>query len=171
MHKAGGRKSSSKRRRIYNVSRIKQDYSYSLPEICILLGTHKNTVHQWLRKGLHKINDAKPFLIHGSELKAFLAAQQSSRKMPCKLDEFYCCRCRQPRCAWGGVVDIHLRSSKVMNLRALCEQCECALNKSSGIKNLPLIAKVFNLQAVHNSHIVEILPPSVRCYLERTNKT
>lgn len=160
-----------KKKRTFNLARIRQDYSYFVPEICALLGTHKNTVHLWLRKGLPKNDDAKPFLIHGSELKRFLAAQRLSRKHPCNAEQFYCCRCRQPRSAWGGIVDVHLRNGKVINLRGLCEQCECPVNKSSSVENLPVIAKTFNIQTVHNPHIVETLPPSVRCYLQRRNET
>lgn len=160
-----------KKKRTYNLSRIKQDYSYFVPEICALLGTHKNTVHQWLQKGLTKVDDTKPYLIHGSALKEFLATQQSSRKSSCKPDEFYCCRCRQPRRVWGGIVDVTIRNSKVIRLSGLCEQCDCPVNGNRSVKNIPIIAKTFNIQTVHNSHIIETLPPSVKCYLERICKT
>jgi hypothetical protein len=160
-----------KKKRTYNLSRIKQDFSYLIPEICECLGVCKGTVHQWLRKGLPKNDDAKPFLIHGSALRAFLAAQQSTRKQPCQPDQFYCFRCRQPRRPWGSVVDVHLHNEKVINLSGLCEQCECLINKRGAVKNLRQIAETFDIQTVHNSHIVETLPPSVRCYLERKTTT
>jgi hypothetical protein len=160
-----------KKKRTYNLSRIRQNHSYFLPEICDCLGVCKGTVHLWLRKGLQKTDDTKPFLIHGSALKAFLAAQQTSRKQPCQPDQFYCFRCRQPRRPWGGVVDVHFRSSKVINLNGLCEQCECPVNKSGSVEKLPELAKIFTIQTVHNSRIVETLLPSVRCYLERKSET
>ncbi len=157
-------------RRTYSISRIKRDFGYYIPEICDLLGAHKNTVLRWIRNGLPKIDDSKPFLIHGSQLRGFLANQQTSRKSRCGPDEFYCFRCRQPRRPWNGIVDITFRSNKVLNLSGLCEQCECVINKCNSVANLPQIAKTFNLQAVHNSRIVETLHPRVRCYVREVVK-
>ncbi len=156
-----------KKKRTYNLARIKNNLSYFVPEVCESLGVHKNTVRQWLKKGLPKNDAIKPLLIHGSELKAFLAAQQSARKQPCNPEQCYCFKCKQPRSVWSGVVDIHLCNSKVINIVGLCEHCERQINKRSSVNNIPQIANTFIIQAVHNSHIIETLPPSLKCYLER----
>lgn len=157
-----------KKKRTHNLGRIKQHYSYFIPEICDLLNVHKNTVRQWLRRGLTTIDDGKPFLIHGTTLKAFLAAQQSARKQSCQPDQFYCCKCRKPSRLWGRIVDVVLHSGTIIKLSGLCEQCGCRMHKTASLKNIAQIAATFEIQTVSPLHLIETLPPSVKCYLQRS---
>ena len=94
------------KKRSYNSRRVCRDLSYSVQEAGELFGIHKNTILQWLKNGLSKIDGSKPYLIHGSELIAYLNKKREIRKSRCKANEFYCCRCRLPRRAWGDIVDI-----------------------------------------------------------------
>ena len=49
--------------------RAKSLRSYSIDEIARLLGVHRNTVRHWIRNGLPVLDDRRPNLILGSELK------------------------------------------------------------------------------------------------------
>lgn len=140
------------RKRTHNLRRIKASHSYSIREICNLLGVHKNTVREWTRRGLSRIDAHRPYMFHGTTLKEYLHGTQSARKQKCGPEQFYCFRCRQPRRAWQGVIDITIRTAKIITLSGLCEQCNCPVNRNASAKDLPDIARIFIIQTVHNKH-------------------
>jgi hypothetical protein len=65
-----------RRKRRYNVRRIKATWPYSVQEIATLFGIHKNAVLRWLKEGLQADRGQRPFLIRGDELTRFLTARQ-----------------------------------------------------------------------------------------------
>ena len=107
------------------IHRIRQRYAYSIVEVTELLGVHKNTVRIWLRSGLYAMDNTRPILIHGSELKRFLLNRRLSGKSPCKPHEFFCLKCRQPRAPWGGVVDVTRCSGRATTCSGY-RQCQSA---------------------------------------------
>ena len=140
----------------YKLNRIKKNYSYLIGEICELLGVSKNTVFIWIKKeGLKTVDSHKPFLVHGSDLKEFLQKKQSSRRFECKTDELPCLECHAPKQAWEGMVDVFVGSEVKMNLQGLCITCGSKMNKRFKRKNFDLIKKNFDVQQVHNSHLIE----------------
>ncbi len=77
-----------KRKRTYNIRRIKATWPYSVQEIAELFGIHKNAVLRWLQDGLQANRDQRPFLIRGAELARFLTARQTSKRRKCSTTEF-----------------------------------------------------------------------------------
>ncbi len=142
-------------KRTHNVRLIKQDYTYYIPEICERLGVHKNTVRDWQRHGLARIDDRRPHAIHGSALKEFLANKQSSRKHTCKPEEIYCLKCRKPCRPKDGNVDIIVRNEKLLNLRGKCEQCGCSIHRGASVNKLPELAGIYNILKTYNAHLLE----------------
>jgi hypothetical protein len=138
-----------------NLNLIKSDYTYSIPEMCEDFNKHKNTVNNWFKEGLEAIDDQKPRLVHGSTLKSFLDKKQSSNKHKCKEDQFFCVKCREPRNAWENAVDIVISNPKTGNLNAICNVCDSKMNKRFAIKNLDKVKEVFDVQKIHNSHLIE----------------
>lgn len=116
-------------KRKFNLNRIKRDMSYSPHEICELLGVHKNTVHMWLKEGLHRIDKIRPYLIHGSNLYAFLKARQEKRYKSCAPNEMYCMKCRKPLPVWENIVDVIIYNAKKVMLHGLCVVFVTALSK------------------------------------------
>lgn len=151
----------------FNTSRIRQNYSYTVPEVCRLLSIHKNTVRGWFRKGLKKIDTQRPCLIHGEVLKTFLNERQQSRRKTCAPDEFYCFRCRMPRRAMGNLADIESRTQKTVMVTGLCEACETPLRKVQSVRALLLIFQTFDIPQQQQEDIRESLSPSLNCYLEK----
>ena len=150
------------------INRIRYRHAYSIVEVTELLRVHKGTVRQWLRRGLVAMDNTRPILIHGSELKRFLLNRRSSKKSPCQPHEFYCLKCRAPRVPWGKVVDVTIRSPCLFNLHAICEVCETAMNKAAGQAKLLEMLKTLRVQQVEPRHIIETLQPSLKCYLQRS---
>lgn len=151
----------------FNTSRIRKNYSYTVPEICRLFGIHKNTVREWFRKGLKKIDEQRPCLIHGHLLKSFLDERQKSRRKKCNLEEFYCFRCRLPRRAMGNLADIEVRTEKTVMLIGLCEVCETPVRKVQSAKALLMIFQIFDIPRQQQTRLRESLSPSLNCYLQK----
>ena len=85
-----------KRRRI-DPRRAKINRSDEVEEAARVVGAHRNTVRNWLRFGLKPIDDRRPTMIRGEELRRFLSERRIKRKRPTPLGMIFCLRCREPR--------------------------------------------------------------------------
>lgn len=97
---------------------------YSIAETATLYGVHRNTVRNWLDEGLLPIDDRRPILIHGSELKRFHRQRRDNQRTVCGPGEIYCLRCRKPRRPAGGMAEYRPTSDKLGTIIAICEECE-----------------------------------------------
>lgn len=152
------------------IHRIRHRHVYSIADITALLDVHKNTVRQWIRDGLCPIDSNRPILVHGSVLKRFLQDRRSSTKSPCQMNEFYCLKCRAPRMPWAGVIDVTIRTPRLFNVHAICAVCDKPIHKAAGQDKLIKMLETLSVQQVHPWHIIETLPPSLKCYFEGVTK-
>lgn len=106
---------------------VKINRSYTLEEAARLLGVHKNTIRDWVRRGLPTVDQQRPTLILGRELAAFLAHRRSSRKRPCAPGQIYCVRCRCPRNPAGAMADYMPLTATTGNLVGLCPTCDALM--------------------------------------------
>lgn len=105
--------------------RIKTHSVYSIAEAAERLSVSANTIRNWLDKGLPHFRPHKEILIHGGDLKDFLAKREHNRKRPCPQGSMYCFKCRTPRFPPPELVEIASTGSS-LNLRGLCPSC-CGL--------------------------------------------
>ena len=84
-------------RRRPNHRLVKLHRSYTVEEVATLLGVHRNTVREWIKRGLPTCDGKRPLLILGRELAAFLQARRAKNKRACLPGEIYCVRCHVPR--------------------------------------------------------------------------
>lgn len=161
--------SLGKRRRNYNLRRIKATWPYTAPEVAKTLGIHKNAVLRWLKEGLRANRDKRPFLIRGDELIRFLSARQQSRRQKCAADEFYCFKCRVPRKAYLNIADVEFVSPSRFRVKAICEVCSTALNKMQGAGNLAKIQQTFHVQQLAELHLNEGASPNLKRDKEPSN--
>ena len=117
-------------RRTHNTRLIKRDFSYTVEEVADLFGLHPNAVRRWVKSGLGPIDDGRPMLFHGTELKAFLTKRQSERKRPGKANEFFCFSCRCQRTPLGNRVLAILQTPSRLMLKAVCSVCGGKLNRA-----------------------------------------
>jgi excisionase family DNA binding protein len=150
-----------KRKRTYNLHRIKATWPYTVPEAAKALGVHKNAVLRWLKEGLQANRDTRPYLIRGDELIRFLSARQQSRRRKCSPTEFYCFKCHEPRKAYENIVDLEFVSPSRFRVKAICEVCDTTLNKMQGIRNLTKIHQTFHVQQLAGQHLIESASPNL----------
>lgn len=100
--------------------------SYSVLELTSILGINEKTVARWMESGLKVVAGcAKPYLIYGSDLQAFLKNKDEKRKAPLKRNEFFCFGCKRPRRARRG-------SKKVVGdkEKAVCAVCSGKMSRT-----------------------------------------
>jgi hypothetical protein len=108
---------------------VKIHYSYSVEDVAALFRVHKNTVREWLRKGLHAIDRKRPTLILGSALADFLRSRRAKSKRLCGPGQLYCVKCRAPRTPLGGLVDFVAIREPLGNLTAICPCCDSLMHR------------------------------------------
>ncbi|OGT08325.1 MAG: hypothetical protein A2X78_03070 [Gammaproteobacteria bacterium GWE2_37_16] len=146
-------KKLKKYKRHFNVRRIKRNLSYSTQEIADLLGTTRNAVNSWYKRGLEKNDDRKMPLVFGENLINFLNHQRTKGKQKCAPDEFYCCKCKVPCKAWENLVDIKYIDAKRIAISGLCEKCSTEMYRLAAAKNIEELKKVFNIQMIQDKQL------------------
>jgi hypothetical protein len=148
-----------KKKRKYNTRLIKERLSYSTQDIVILFNLHKRTVQEWYTQGLPKIDERKPYLVLGANLKTFINKRQGKRKKSCKSNEFYCFKCKEPRTSWESLANIKFINEKSIMVIGICIQCKTRLNKIYPVKRYKEISKIFTIQEIHYKHLTGFYPP------------
>ena len=118
---------------------IKLHRTYSVDDVARTLGVHKNSVRGWIKSGLPVIDKARPVLMLGRELRAFLERQREARKRPTTPGHIYCFKCRDASKPAGGMADYVPLNSTTGNLQALCETCGTVMNRRARQDQLPII--------------------------------
>ncbi len=143
----------TKKKKNYNINLIKQTLSYSVIEIAELFNLHKRTVQAWLQEGLPKIDNKRPFLVKGLELKEFISHRKRKRKKKCNQDELYCCKCQEARQSRNNLVSIKILNEKSGLIQGICNQCNTKINKLFASKNLEIIKEIFVVQRIDNKNL------------------
>jgi len=126
-------------KRTYNPRLAKIHRNYSVEEIAELYGIHKNSVRMWIKQGLPTIDDKRPKLVHGQDLRAFLDNKRTKNKCSCKPGEIYCVRCREPRSPAGNMADYQPVTSELGNLVGICPSCEIMIYRRTSLAKLERI--------------------------------
>lgn len=162
---------NKKRVRKINTRLIRQSYPYHVDDIVDLYGIHKQTVYQWIKAGLPTTDSQKPFIIRGVALREFIDKRQLKRKITCKENELYCCKCRCSRQSWENAVDIFIENEKQINIQGLCEVCNTTTNRWGRTAKLEIYQKLYNIQTVHDKRLTGCTLSAVNTHLEGGNQT
>lgn len=128
-----------------NPNRAKIHRNYTVEEVAILFGVHKNTVRNWIKRGLPVLDDQKPCLILGYELRDYLRTSRKKNKRKCKPGEMYCLSCKLPRRPAANMVDYEPFSGTAGRLIGLCSVCENMINRFASFASLPKFSKEFDI--------------------------
>ncbi|OOY57532.1 helix-turn-helix domain-containing protein [Solemya velum gill symbiont] len=129
----------------YNPNLVKINRNYTFEELAMVFGVHKNTVSSWVKNGLPCLKERRPFLILGTEARAYLQQQRTVKKQKCKPDEFFCMRCKAPTKPAENYVEYMPLSATKGRLTGFCGRCECVVNKFISFDSLARYSVIFNL--------------------------
>lgn len=135
---------SGRKKRKPDFRRIRTTKTYSVSEIGKALGRNQATVRRWLRDGLPTIDDQRPPIVHGADLKAWLVTRWDKGKRPCQPGELYCCKCRRPRKPADNSFSIEPHNDKTVTLKGLCSVCGTRMSQAGSRAKELEIRQVFD---------------------------
>ena len=106
---------------------VKTHRNYTVEEVASLFRVHRNTVREWVKRGLPTCDDRRPMLILGTDLAAFLRARRLKNRQTCSPGEIYCVRCRAPRAPAGNMAEYQPRTETLGTLIGICSRCDCLM--------------------------------------------
>lgn len=68
---------------------------------------------------------------------------------------------------YGLMVDVTFRNQATAQISGLCCKCETRINRISSLAKLTGMLKAFDQVTLLNPRLIERLPPSLNCYLEK----
>jgi hypothetical protein len=143
---------------------VKIHRSYTVEEVARLLGAHKNTVRAWIKAGLPAIDNSRPTLIFGLDLRDFLSARRAKLRQPCAPGFIYCVKCRTPKAPAGDMADYVPISDTMGNLRGICPDCETLIHRRVNRAKIDLIRGRLDVTPpLAQSHIRDLVSPSLNC--------
>lgn len=124
---------------------IKSFRCYTFDEAAAVTGVSHRTIRSWSADGLCVMDDERPTLIRGDDLRSYIQSKRSGRKVKTSIDTFYCLRCRKERRAAEGLADCTITESRA-TLTALCEVCETVVSKPMARARVAEIAQLLDLR-------------------------
>jgi len=109
--------------------RVRKHRIYTTDETARLLGVCKESVRRWMAQGLPVIRDAKPFLIRGADLIAFLRKRRTP-KVRCGMGEAYCVACRKASRPMPGSWSIEFNARGRPFLKGYCNDCGTGMRRA-----------------------------------------
>ena len=136
--------------------------SYSVNELAIVLGVHKQTVRGWIKAGLPADDSKRPVLILGEELQEWFGKRRKAARHPLQPGQFYCFKCRQPKAPALEMVEYAATNASTGNLKAMCATCDTFMHRR--VKLADLASKMPNLDVQRTEagpSICELTKPSL----------
>ena len=141
-------------RKRFNTRIVRAKQNYSTEEIADLFKIHINTVHAWYKAGLSRIDNQKPCLVFGQDLKDFLDAKNRSKKHPCAPNELFCCKCQKPSRPKDNLVCIKVTPART-NIVGYCATCGTKINKAISPQKIDFFNQSLTVQTVHTENLIE----------------
>jgi len=118
---------------------VRKHRLYTYAELSRALGVHKRTIRKWVEtEGLPVIDDQRPHMFEGSEVKLFLDQRNEKRKQPCPLGHIFCFKCKTPRRPAMNALDYAPSNIGAGMIYGLCERCLTLMSQRIGHADLAL---------------------------------
>jgi hypothetical protein len=146
-----------------NLRLAKIHRNYSVEEVSRLFAIHKNTVRAWLRQGLAPIDDQRPTVIRGKELRRFLAERRASTKQVCGSGQIYCLPCRAPKLPAGKLAEC-IQTGNTGTLQGICPDCNRMIYRKVNPQKLEAIRGDLDITVTQAEPRIEgTAKPNVNC--------
>lgn len=127
------------------LSRIKSFRCYTFEEAAEVSGVSPRTIRNWASDGLRVMDDTRPALIRGDELRDHIKLKRESRATKTQLDTFYCFSCRKERRAVERIADCMIKAGRA-SLTALCDVCGTVVSKPVAEARIPNLSRILDLK-------------------------
>jgi hypothetical protein len=145
--------------------------SYSVEDAARLFNIHKNTVRNWLRHGLEAIDDQRPILVRGAELRRFLTLRRARAKQACGPGRIFCLPCRGPKVPAGKIAECIRTGDTAGTLQGICPDCDRMVYRRVNPLKLDAVRGDLDVTITQASpRIEETTKPNVNCDSSEGNR-
>jgi hypothetical protein len=138
--------------------------SYSVDEVSRLFTVHKNTVRNWLGQGLKPIDDQRPIVVLGQELRRFLADRRGRSKQTCGPGRIFCQPCRAPKVPALNMADCIQIGDTAGKLQGICPDCGRMIYRRVNPQKLDSVRGDLDVTVTRaRTRIEETTKPIVNC--------
>lgn len=130
--------------RSYNVQKVKKNRVYSVDDLISLYGVSANTVSNWVRAGLRRSDDQRPYLFRGGAVAEFLKARRDRSMSQLNPGEFKCFGCKAAVFPRPYSVSIWEQGNKTTRAMAYCSECSRVVSKFVSAQDLEVIDQLRN---------------------------
>lgn len=131
--------------KIYSLNKIKYWVCYDVEVICRLYRIHSKTVLAWFKKGLKPIDNKKPILVYGYDLKTFLGKLNESNKCHLGFEEMFCMKCKEAKVPLKKQIQLEQFEQKFLKAKAVCQTCKTKMNKSYPLQDFQQLKRIFDV--------------------------
>jgi hypothetical protein len=151
-------------RRHPNPCLVKIHRNYSVEDISRLFKVHKNTVRNWLRDGMEPIDNQRPILIYGLEIRRFLTDRRTLSRRPCGPGRIYCLPCRAPKVPAGKFAECIATGDATGVLQGICPDCNRMIYRRVNPLKLDAVRGDLDVMLTQaGARIEETERPNVNC--------
>jgi hypothetical protein len=138
--------------------------TYSVEDLARLFKVHKNTVRSWFKHGLEPIDDQRPILIRGQDLRQFLTERRSRAKQACGPGRIYCLPCRAPKVPAGNMAECVAVGDTIGALHGICPDCNRMIYRRVNPRKLNDVRGNLEVAVTRaGARIEETTKPNVNC--------
>lgn len=138
--------------------------NYSVDEVSRLFAIHKNTVRNWLRQGLVAIDERRPTVVRGAELRRFLTDRRARAKQLCGPGRIYCLPCRAPKAPALDMAECIQTGIATGTLQGICPDCGRMIYRRINPKKLDAVRGDLDVTVTQaRPRIEETAMPNVNC--------
>ncbi len=119
--------------RSYKSIRLKEHRVYSAEDLMGLFNVSKNTVTNWGKAGLQRVDQARPHLFRGATVKAFHDARRKRDRTNLRPGEFRCKGCKMAVFPVPGSIEERPSRNGTKLLTAQCSECGAHLFQFASI--------------------------------------
>jgi hypothetical protein len=138
--------------------------SYSVEDTSRLFKVHKNTVRHWLKQGLKPIDDQRPTLIRGEEIRRFLDDRRARAKTPSGAGRIYCLPCRAPKMPALKMAECVVTGDTTGTLQGICPDCDRMIYRRVNPQKLDAVRGNLEVTITRvGARITDTARPNVNC--------
>lgn len=131
---------------IYPLNKGKYWRCYDVDMLGRLYGVHEKTILGWKRKGLKPINNKKPFLFYGYDVKEFVGKMNEENKCSTEFHQLFCSKCQEGKDPFKKEIQLIPANHKCIKITALCRDCKSKMFiKPYKLSDLPKLKKIFKV--------------------------
>ena len=135
-----------------------------MEDLARLFKVHKNTVRNWFKHGLEPIDDQRPILFRGQDVRRFLTERRSRARQACGPGRIYCLPCRAPKVPAGKIADCIQTSATTGALQGICPDCDRIIYRRVNPQKLNGVRGDLEITVTRaRTRIEETSNPNVNC--------